>query len=241
MADVQIPTPDNLRRLKEMDRWQRNLRVGDGLSIQNDPGAGAVISLVGKTTGTRTDNARRFAWGKIVTAGPDGEADYTDHRYWVQRGYLTGATATDPLEVTVYPDTAGLYEIVTATNLAEEREESHFLREGQPVKYEWLQDKNGVRRCWIQQSLPSGTFLVKVVKDGGSAGDATTAATWTYTVKDVEGDTLGEDLTLQGGRAAGLIAYAPDNSYGLAAYDGTTLVLLEVYRELPDTGECETA
>ncbi len=55
-------------------------------------------------------------WAKIVTAGPDSEADYSDARYWVREVENTGGTdPTDPLTLAFLD--GGRW--VTAHNLVE--------------------------------------------------------------------------------------------------------------------------
>lgn len=92
-----------------------------------------------------------------------------------------------------------------------------------------------VRNYFINQ--PRTTFPVKVTKTGGSDGTASTAATWVYTVKDLAGNTLGTSLSPAKGRPNGKMAYAPNDSYGVAFYDGATLKLWDV-NEIPTTGGC---
>ncbi len=82
---------------------------------------------------------------------------------------------------------------------------------------------------------PLGLFVVTVLEDGGAAGDASTQCSFTYTVKDILGNTMQKNAT---GTAAtgmtpefnlrsttGACTKAPDNSEAIAFYDGTNLVL----------------
>ncbi len=89
--------------------------------------------------------------GVIVCAGPLGEPydpDFTDHRYWVQWARTTNAVETDALELTEWakgldnePDDHGYY-IVMVTNLAENLDQTHFLRPGQWVDVYETSDKS---------------------------------------------------------------------------------------------------
>lgn len=87
--------------------------------------------------------------GKVVTAGPDSEADYANNRYWIRRLKVTNTTATaatggtlTDLVTTDYitdeddPD----YRWVTVTNLAETELATHLLQEGQIVVVHWDHD-----------------------------------------------------------------------------------------------------
>ena len=91
-------------------------------------------------------------------------------------------------------------------------------------------------------SIPSGStvaFSCKVGKDGGSAGDEDNTCTFTYTVKTLTGDELGTEISPQKKRVEKCIYNQPGNdSYGLACYDGETLVLLEAFEEYPDSKVC---
>lgn len=85
-------------------------------------------------------------WGIVVANGPDGEADFKTHRYWIKFAYgdyhATPAAEGDPAETEATPETdiklAGLpedhpdYLIVAAVNLGE-RKELHTLPMGTPV------------------------------------------------------------------------------------------------------------
>ena len=88
-------------------------------------------------------------------------------------------------------------------------------------------------------SLTGGMFAVKVYKDGGVAGSASTNCTWTYTVKDFAGtNTLATTKTPLRPRYTSCQYDLPaDGSYGLAFYDSSnTLQLYEAVQEKP-TGD----
>lgn len=91
--------------------------------------------------------------------------------------------------------------------------------------------------------LVEGLMLVKVEKDGGDAGDASTTCTFTYTVKTLGDDTLEEEVTPEQARyenCAYLEAGAGDRSeYAIAAKnEDNDLILLWVPGEIPDTTAC---
>ena len=90
-----------------------------------------------------------------------------------------------------------------------------------------------------------GVFLCVVTKDGGVAGNPDpggATCTYTYTVKDVDGNTLGTTVTPQRSRYVKTIYnYAGEggsSTYGLAAYDGATLLLLVAFGEVENTSVC---
>lgn len=79
------------------------------------------------------------------------------------------------------------------------------------------------------------TFPVKVTKTGGSDGTKTTAATWVYTVKDMNESVLGTNVNVARTRPNGKMAFG--TTYGLAFYDAGVLKLWDA-GERPGTGSC---
>jgi hypothetical protein len=91
--------------------------------------------------------------GKIVAAGPNGEADYPDERYWVREQYIQGGATTaapvvladenpwdpgnsdDQLLVPVEHWDEEVPAILTVTNLPELTDHTHALPAGLPVVY----------------------------------------------------------------------------------------------------------
>jgi hypothetical protein len=85
---------------------------------------------------------------------------------------------------------------------------------------------------------PGLVFAVWVSKDGGSDGDSTTAATYTYTVKTADqAVTLGTTVAVARPRPVGKMTYQASGGYGLAFCDGTTLKLWDA-GELSTRGVC---
>lgn len=85
----------------------------------------------------------------------------------------------------------------------------------------------------------SGLFAVKVTQTGGSAGDATTQCSFTYTVKTLDGTTIGTGMTPQKKRASVGAYEAPAaNSYGTAFYDEDGDLVLFDPNEVPDPETC---
>lgn len=83
-------------------------------------------------------------------------------------------------------------------------------------------------------------FPVTVEKTGGSDGTATTTASWTYTVKNLLGQTIGTGVAVTRPRPNGKMTYqAGSAGFGLAFYSGTTLKLWDA-GEVPTTGACTT-
>jgi hypothetical protein len=82
----------------------------------------------------------------------------------------------------------------------------------------------------------TGTFPVKIAKDGGAQGTQTAAATWTYTVKTLAGDTIKATVPLTRPRPVGTATVQADDSYGLAFYAGGDIKLWdagEIYGAAP--------
>ena len=100
----------------------------------------------------------------------------------------------------------------------------------------------------LAPGLGARAFAVLVEKDGGVVGGAAAECTWTYTVKALTGETLGEALLPQVPRLhyvgywyAGETRTTPAETtsvYGLAAYDNGTLVLLQAFGELAKDTVC---
>jgi hypothetical protein len=104
-------------------------------------------------------------------------------------------------------------------------------------------ERGGVRAP-NRQPIPiaaraGAAFAVTVEKTGGSNGNATTAASWTYTVRNLAGDlTLGTVVALAHPRPKGLMTFQTGSTgYGLAFYDGATLKLWDA-GEVPTKGVC---
>lgn len=72
---------------------------------------------------------------------------------------------------------------------------------------------------------PSGFFPVTLTNDGGVAGDATTACTFTYTVNDLRGATLGTAVAAWGPRFAMGLTYTAATK-GMCAFDPVGNLLL---------------
>ena len=89
------------------------------------------------------------------------------------------------------------------------------------------------------QSRDMALRVVKVVTDGGSAGSSSTNCSYTYTVKDLRGNTLATAKTPYRPRYE-KTAYivAPENSYGLALIDNGSLTLLVCFQEIEQTDAC---
>ncbi len=91
-----------------------------------------------------------------------------------------------------------------------------------------------------KQPKSTGLFIVKVQQDGGVAGDDATNCTFTYEVFDLTGDSLEAGVEPQMARYP-LCTYtkAPDDSYGLAAYnEDDELLLLIAFEEIAGESVC---
>jgi hypothetical protein len=90
------------------------------------------------------------------------------------------------------------------------------------------------------------TFPVEVYEEGGDAGGEYSTCAFTYTVKDLDGNTLKKNAS--GDDATGMVPQKPriedtgyqapaSGAYGVAFYDGDTLVLWDV-PEVPLGNDC---
>ncbi|MBE3133087.1 MAG: hypothetical protein IMZ55_06415 [Acidobacteria bacterium] len=126
-----------------------------------------------------------------------------------------------------------------------------FLTSGAsgPAQILWKEAGTGLK--WAVVRLGTKTsepFTVKVEKDGGVAGDDATECSYTYTVKDLSGNTLDTTVTPETPRLhytaywyAGETRTLPNvatSVYGLACWDGATLVLLQCFGEVAKDDAC---
>ena len=126
----------------------------------------------------------------IVSSGPNGEADYTDERYWVALQAISDSDPTSKLQTEDdfqdgYTASNGSpTNIITASNLTELGDGSHFMENGQLV---WVRGKLDLgtpqAAHWAFDRQPRRPISVHLSVDGGS--NATTNigyATYTYTL-----------------------------------------------------------
>jgi hypothetical protein len=85
----------------------------------------------------------------------------------------------------------------------------------------WKESGTGTKWAIVNLGvLPPCLFPVKVFQTGGSSGNKTTQADWTYTVKDIHGFELGTVMTpLKVRPEFGSIAAPPDDTYGTGFFD----------------------
>jgi len=87
--------------------------------------------------------------------------------------------------------------------------------------------------------LPPRCFPVKVVKDDGENGDGNNPCTFKYTVKSLDGDILGQNMTPERRRTNGVVKDpGTEEHIGIAYYKDGQLHLLDA-NEVPDTTTCE--
>jgi len=119
--------------------------------------------------------------GKIVSAGPASEADYTDERYWIepQKAATTGdvrSTIHATADHSLFTD-----KIVTATNLIELLiGKKHRTPAGTLVRVFAEADDSGAVQFAFSEDPPPVDELVRVTVAGGSGGNSNTVSSWTY-------------------------------------------------------------
>jgi hypothetical protein len=89
---------------------------------------------------------------------------------------------------------------------------------------------------------PANLFWVAVQKTGGSNGTQTTAASWTYTVREIEfpNSTIGTAIAVTRPRGHGEMDFqAGTTGRGLAYYDANGYLKLWDAGENPALGDCE--
>jgi hypothetical protein len=98
----------------------------------------------------------------------------------------------------------------------------------------------GSRRVRGSRQSDRGMFPVYVEKDGGSNGNASAAASYTYTVRDFDSfEVLASNVAQVHPRAYGAVDYqAGTNGVGVAYQSGTS-VALYLAGEVPQVSTCE--
>lgn len=100
--------------------------------------------------------------GIIVSNGPEGEEDYLDDRYWVQRSFLgnTSDDQTERIEVREYAGDDPGFGIRTVANIAEHLDRTHALAIGTPVLMTSFATQGPNRaRMWVMNVGGSGIKL----------------------------------------------------------------------------------
>lgn len=183
--------------------------------------------------------------GIVWDTGPASEANYTDQRYWVRLAVVSGSDSDGIATIAAIDSTDTEYWF-TAENLAERSPVTdttgnatagtHTLAKGTQVHLWLSEDTDGTARWQFSLNVP-GFFPVKVSQTGGSNGNKTTAASYTYTVTTMDGNTtLGEDVAVAKTRPNGTMTAG--SSYGMAFYDENGDIQLWDAGEVEGTGGC---
>jgi hypothetical protein len=212
-----------------------------GALIANDQGTPAKKTLI-----FDSDCMPRPAPGIIVTTGPTGQANFADtypQQYWVQQAVDSSSDSTGSGTVTL----SGLSNapIWAVTNISQfSMPSGPRLATSTAVEVFFLYNNAGVLKAFIATpSLYGGLFYCACTQSGGVAGtDGSVTCTFTYTCKDVAGNSL------NGGSAASVKrSRIPNLKYtagtlGAYTYDSSgNFVLLAVEDEaVADTTNCTT-
>ena len=97
----------------------------------------------------------RMFLGIILAAGPEGQADFEDARYWVQTAFISNTSnePDEPAEVTVYPkEREDRYVVRAVTNLHEQPFNTHALSPGQVVSM-WVKPDRSTEPAPIRRWL----------------------------------------------------------------------------------------
>ena len=162
---------------------------------------GLIVQVAGPSMGVvdarQRENVYRFL-AQVVSSGPNGEADYSDERYWV-RGQFAAQQAVDRNGVPIFAATAAVTlqpetgfegaEWTTATNVAEIAAHSHSLPVDGSV-YLWVEMVEGQWGGDPTQGMGFPQFVFHcplgggarycVKQNGGSQADGTNFASFTY-------------------------------------------------------------
>lgn len=181
--------------------------------------------------------------GKIIAAGPNGEADLGTESprcdYWVAEQWIEGTSLGSPGLLSTADASANEDYIHRVTNLSEVQSDTHLLKVGCLVVF-WAEVDGGDEpavRFVMSETPPPGTFRVALETDGGDVGtnEPPTAPTLTYTVKSRDGATTIATAKSPLVRKFGFKVTAA--TWGYADYEDGELVLIEAL-EVPDNGGC---
>lgn len=106
--------------------------------------------------------------GRIVAKGPNGEANFTDARYWVQPGNIQGGKVSDPID---FKDNKNFKpSIFPVTNLPEWKTGTHQIGLGEAVSF-WLAWDRGKpnRPHWVMSESVAAAVITPLVKYVGSS------------------------------------------------------------------------
>lgn len=153
-------------------------------------------------------------------------------RFWAE---VTGGSVGAYTWKLMYPDATGdlvaADPAVTGSGLYEAN--GSHLETGQRVEATFA-GLDGSSNPLYVCAAAMGMFPVTLTQTGGSNGNKTTAASWTYTAASLSGETLGTSLSPQWPRPNGTMTAA---TAGLAYYDSGSVVLAIAF-EQPGSGGC---
>jgi hypothetical protein len=203
------------RRLPKMWRWMRNFRIeGAGVSAKNtDETFTASITRQPATNPTTIAPLIRLKV-KAGGAAPESNNKLVLAHTW--DGTNEG-TADIPVRV-IIAHAAG--ETLFATRCRSGTDQTY---DSSPVVWQEVIAQPGI------------LFAVTLSQTGGSNGNKTTAASWTYTVTSLAGVQLGTSKSPEWPRPNGTMTAA---TKGLAYYDNDGALVLSVAFEQPGSGGC---
>lgn len=201
-------------------------RAVDNITLRTNPGPGAIVAKTGNHYQVGTQPRRNATGGTTITrvrltAFNSGTKFYTG--------------------VKMEPDGAGLLQDVSpAVTYTQIRERRDFI--GIELGARVLIYPNGTASSTAAYVFdfvnPRQAFEVTVSQTGGSNGNATTQASWTYAVTNADGHALGTGMSPQfkGFRlAAGTVTAG---TVGMASYDDAGALRLLTVNEVHGTGSC---
>lgn len=120
--------------------------------------------------------------GWVVEKGPDDQADFPDHRYWVRRVRASNddPAGNDAMKLDEYPDEWYTHDIVPVTNQGEFLTRGHLLWLNQPVVFYAGYDRNDPAevRFWTMTPPPQPWIWVRIT---GSGNGPVRPNQWKYT------------------------------------------------------------
>jgi hypothetical protein len=250
--------------MSRFPRPQVSLRDANKLAntnMTNELAAAMLAAQPGFVTGeSRPPATYDFSfWASVATVGPNGEANYTDARYWVKPLYLPPVAVASNVTYVAAGDTMLGATTVTATNLGEREfgnistgNETHLILPGELVRVSVWADGGGpadssnpdgvpARPHYVFEKRPPIVLPVTLVVDGGGDGSAGAVPTYTYTMI-YRAVTLGTAQSPKHWRQVGHHIAA---NFGYAHLDpnaaGSKLYQLGLTNETPAAQPCSTS
>jgi hypothetical protein len=205
--------------------------------------AGAALAAL--TGGDDSPVAVEMGIAQVTNAGPNGEADFDDAMYWLQRKLIKFGDMGDPIEIATDTTDQISYDsppnIFPATNLPEWQADTHLLAVDGTVQVMyfavWDAGSPQQKHYLFYYASPTGMLPVNVSQSGGANGTDSAVPTYTYNATEaISGISItGGPFSVTWGRAKGSVTAG---THGTGFYNSDGDFVLWQVDEVPDTYSC---